>query len=282
MAIGKESDARACASAWGTGDVVLAAPVPEMVPTIRPVRSGAVMKSFLGVAYVSALLLGCTNTIFVGDAAGTSSAGSSGPTTVATATSAGAGASPPATSGVGGAGGATAAATTSGVGGAGGATWSANASSSSSSGISDPTCAGAGDVAYFDGDPGDYIHPGVDTITQGNWSYTATPTNVAIHVDPTDAAQGLWWDFTFESSMLPGSPALTIQDYPNTERWPFESPGHPGLDITGDGRGCNMSAGDFKITDFTLQGSTLVSFTASFTQYCDGGPALHGCVHVQQ
>jgi len=147
------------------------------------------------------------------------------------------------------------------------------------SATSNPTCTGAGNVAYFDGNPGDYIFSGTDTVTKGAWSGTASPTLVQIHVD---AAGGPWWDWAFESSMLPGSPALTTQNYPNTERWPFESAGHPGMDVSGNGAGCNMSTGEFQIEAITLSAGTLKDFTATFVQYCDGSPPLHGCVHFHQ
>src|SRR3954462_15472548 len=55
-------------------------------------------------------------------------------------------------------------------------------------------CLGGGNVVFFDGDVGDFIHSGTDTVTDGIWRASASSTDVAIHVDPTHQAQGLWWD----------------------------------------------------------------------------------------
>jgi hypothetical protein len=76
---------------------------------------------------------------------------------------------------------------------------------------------------------------------------------------------------------------LDAQVYSDAQRDPFEMPGHPGLSITGDGRGCNTLTGSFQIEDLTMTGATVTSFTATFEQHCEGGgAALRGCVHFQQ
>jgi hypothetical protein len=64
------------------------------------------------------------------------------------------------------------------------------------------------------------------------------------------------------------------------ERSAFASPGHPGIDISGDGRGCNTITGRFEIRELTWSGGVLNAFTATFEQHCEGGSAtLRGCVH---
>jgi hypothetical protein len=146
-------------------------------------------------------------------------------------------------------------------------------------------CMTGGNVVFFNGDSGDYIHPGMATITQGTFSTQGLgqtdAQNVGIHVVPSDSTQGLWWDLDFTSEML-GQP-LQAQVYDNAERDPFESPGHPGMDVTGDGRGCNMSNGRFQIEELEMSGGSLMRFTATFEQHCeDGAAALRGCVHYEQ
>ena len=72
----------------------------------------------------------------------------------------------------------------------------------------------------------------------------------------------------------------TVSSHEMAERFPFEANGRPGLDVSGDGRGCNTLTGRFRITEATI-GPT-VSFTAAFEQHCEGGTAaLRGCVHYQ-
>ena len=79
-----------------------------------------------------------------------------------------------------------------------------------------------------------------------------------------------------------GAP-LAVGKYDNAERAPFATPGHPGLDVSGDGRGCNKIQGSFEVFAISWSVSILKSFTATFEQHCDGiKPALRGCVHYQQ
>jgi hypothetical protein len=70
---------------------------------------------------------------------------------------------------------------------------------------------------------------------------------------------------------------LTPGYYPDAMRWPFEDPGHPGLDVEGEGRGCNEVTGNFTIldsrVDFTTGTPTVLSFAATFEDHCEGGPA---------
>jgi hypothetical protein len=149
---------------------------------------------------------------------------------------------------------------------------------------SDAACLGGGNVVFFDGDAGDYIHPGTDTITQGSWSIQsdgATPDNITVNLTPMDSSQGLWWTLNFTSTQL--NEPLDEQVYQNAMRAAFTTAGHPGLEVTGDGRGCNTISGQFQIEDLTMSGTTVKSFAATFEQHCEGGsPALHGCVHFAQ
>jgi hypothetical protein len=67
--------------------------------------------------------------------------------------------------------------------------------------------------------------------------------------------------------------------YTGAQRAPFAQPGHPGLDITFQHRGCNTLTGEFTIYEVTLSPDqqTILSFSASFEQHCDGAtPALFG------
>lgn len=141
-------------------------------------------------------------------------------------------------------------------------------------------CLVGGNVVFFHGDPGDYIAPGNRTITMGRWQGSATQNTVRVHVDPADSTQGLWWDLDFNTTQL--GQAIQVQVYERAERSPFASPGHPGLEISGDGRGCNTLSGRFQVEDLAMSGGSLVSFTATFEQHCEGGgSALRGCVHIE-
>jgi hypothetical protein len=71
-----------------------------------------------------------------------------------------------------------------------------------------------------------------------------------------------------------------VGTYEGAERAAFASAGHPGIDIGGDGRGCNTISGRFQVEEITWEGATLTAFTASFERHCEEEtPALRGCVH---
>jgi hypothetical protein len=58
----------------------------------------------------------------------------------------------------------------------------------------------------------------------------------------------------------------------------FGSPTRPGIDVFGDGRGCNTDAGRFLVSDFALNpDGTIARLAIDFEQHCEGAPpALYG------
>jgi len=148
-------------------------------------------------------------------------------------------------------------------------------------GVGSPApCMGSPRVIFFDGDPSDFIHPGTDTITQGTWSGSGSADYLTINATPSNSTQGSWWYLTFSTRQL-GQP-LAVNVYTMAERAAFASPGHPGIDVSGSGRGCNTITGKFQVHSISWSGSTLTDFLATFEQHCEGGTAaLRGCVHYQ-
>jgi len=65
--------------------------------------------------------------------------------------------------------------------------------------------------------------------------------------------------------------------YSNASRFPFQFQ-QPGLNVQGDGRGCNQLSGSIVVLHSAYAGDgTLTSFHATFDQYCENGPlALTG------
>ena len=64
-------------------------------------------------------------------------------------------------------------------------------------------------------------------------------------------------------------------------RFPFQDPGHPGLDVSGDGRGSNTLTGWFRVDEVAYgpNGEVLV-FAATFEQHSEGKPRrLRGQVY---
>jgi hypothetical protein len=143
-------------------------------------------------------------------------------------------------------------------------------------GLGDPSpCLGGGNVLFLNGEAGDFIHPGMETINTGTFTVNRSTFDVSVSVDTAG-----FWSLHFSTDEI--NVPLDTQVYQNTERWPFEDPGHPGLDVSGDGSGCNISTGAFQVEDLQVTpGGSLTSFTATFEQHCEAAaPALRGCIHV--
>ena len=68
--------------------------------------------------------------------------------------------------------------------------------------------------------------------------------------------------------------------YNEAQRLHFRDSKHPGISISGMGRGCNTIAGKFEILELIADGSSgdVKSFAVNFEQHCDGGPALVGII----
>jgi hypothetical protein len=156
-------------------------------------------------------------------------------------------------------------------------------------------CQGTANIIVFDGStgssglnyPGDYIHPGAATITNGTWSLAGSSlspigSSFSLQMTPADSSQGLWWTFDFGSNQL-GAP-LAVSVYESAERAPFASAGHPGIDISGDGRGCNQDAGRFQIFDLEHDASgKVIGLRATFEQHCEAmASVLRGCISYHQ
>lgn len=89
------------------------------------------------------------------------------------------------------------------------------------------------------------------------------------------------WNLSFSTAQL-GIP-MQPGSYPKASRASFAPPGHPGLDVSGNGSGCNELTGKFTVletvVDRTITPAQVVSFSAKFKQFCENRPpALTGSV----
>ena len=131
------------------------------------------------------------------------------------------------------------------------------------------------------GAQGDYISGGSQYLfdAPGTIAMSGNAGTVEVNTpSPVGAAFGYTMDFA-----APTGGQLSVGEYDNAERYPFESAGHPGLSIWGDGRGCNQDFGWFIIKDIHLDGSGNVNrFWALYEQHCEGSyaPPLFGEVRL--
>ena len=70
----------------------------------------------------------------------------------------------------------------------------------------------------------------------------------------------------------PNDQPLTVGTYPGATRFPFQAPTEPGLAVFGDGVGCNMLTGSFTVLEAVYDANGVVSFDATFEQFCDAFP----------
>jgi hypothetical protein len=80
-------------------------------------------------------------------------------------------------------------------------------------------------------------------------------------------------DFSTKGLGVPLTAGVT---YAGAERAAFASPGHPGLDVNYDHRGCNTLRGSFTVNQLSFMAAAIGTFSASFSQSCDGGAVMNG------
>lgn len=117
--------------------------------------------------------------------------------------------------------------------------------------------ASAATTFYFTGTPNSWVSQGQTTTltpTTGlGWTFSLESSGqngdiIGLSVNDfstnPDFFSQTWWDFRIASSDF--SP-LAVGRFDGATRWPFNDPGEPGLNFSGDARGNNMLSGYFEI-----------------------------------
>ncbi len=123
-------------------------------------------------------------------------------------------------------------------------------------------------------DAGDYIGGGV-TKTYLNSTSIVTVQGTASSISLNVSGLRDWW---YRSISAPTGSNFVVGKTYQTAR--FSDDTHAGLDIFGDGRGCNSSTGTVAIKKLQLSASgAITNLSAVFEQHCEGGtPALNGTI----
>jgi hypothetical protein len=143
-----------------------------------------------------------------------------------------------------------------------------------------PIQGGVGDYVTMFSQSGDWVGGGADRVyDSANASISLSGTQYDLNVRVSGGTYGDEFDLEFAS---PPGEALHEGLYLRAQRAPFRESGRPGIDVSGDGRGCNEVGGrfDVKRVTFTPDGAP-ESLWLSYEQHCENGlPALFGEVRV--
>jgi hypothetical protein len=123
-------------------------------------------------------------------------------------------------------------------------------------------------------DPGDYIGDGQTWYFTEPGFYPQINYENGVSISFRNLTD--FWTLDFAA---PNNQYLTVGSYPGAMRFGYQTAGSPGLQVTGDGRGCNTLTGSFQVLQVVYDpGHVFVqSFDATFEQHCEGlAPALRG------
>ena len=121
-------------------------------------------------------------------------------------------------------------------------------------------------------EPGDFMGAGMDTLFNWSEAVAVTGNRGAVDVEAQQKGQG----FSFEFA-APSGQELKVGEYAGAEQDPIK--GRPGISVSGDGRGCDLTLGRFVVKDihFGAAGNP-ERLWALYEQHCEGAeePALFG------
>jgi hypothetical protein len=137
-----------------------------------------------------------------------------------------------------------------------------------------------GTMLTLDSQPGDYIGGGQSLVfTSDDATFNASYDGSFLRVNIFPFSGSFWH---VDVAAAPGEP-LVPGIYEGAVRASFRGPGEPGLDVFGDGRGCNEVTGRFEVLEAVYGPLNYVTtFHAVFEQHCEGAPpALFGVIRIE-
>lgn len=130
-------------------------------------------------------------------------------------------------------------------------------------------------------DPGDYIGGGTQQeFDHTNATFSGTVSTAGIGLSVSGGTSGLSWSMVIDP---PPGTKFHAGYYPKVQRAEFRQAGYAGLDIFGDGRGCNTDSGAIDVRDLAVSGSAITRLDLLYEQHCEGGgPALFGEIRIAE
>ena len=140
-----------------------------------------------------------------------------------------------------------------------------------------PTLPSEDNSLFIESTPGDYVGQGqVFSFSGGNGSFFGVRYNGSEAVSLSLSAAGHRWNLAFGAA----SNAVLVPGLYRDATRAIQFSNRPGIDISSDGRGCNMITGDFEIKQCVIEGPLVTRFWARFGQTCDGPAGLTGEIRV--
>ncbi len=128
----------------------------------------------------------------------------------------------------------------------------------------------------LDSEPDDYVGQGqlrFYTRDDGELRAFSDASTARVSFQSSDGSHS--WSLDFAA---PAGQELGIGVFPGATRYPLQDPSAPGMDIGGDGRGCNTLTGSFEVMQIEVGAhGALDVLWVTFEQHCEGAaPALRG------
>jgi hypothetical protein len=120
----------------------------------------------------------------------------------------------------------------------------------------------------------DYIEDGQHvSFTPGDTPVWARGDATGVDIRTADG----WWDASFTPPH--GQVLRAGTTYTGVMRAPVVDGLGPGLDVSGDGRGCGRVTGSFHVRELRVNDGLVTAFAATFVQHCEGNtPELVGSI----
>ena len=141
----------------------------------------------------------------------------------------------------------------------------------------------SGSFLHLKSQPGDYIGQGAEELYTQTNSFISGALPQGGSTFNARVVQGNYAEWWYVVIAAPVGQPLAVGSYNGAMRAAFRPAGTPGLDISGNGRGCNTLTGRFDVTAVTFSSYGEVSlFDATFEQHCEGGTtALFGRMRLE-
>lgn len=141
------------------------------------------------------------------------------------------------------------------------------------------TVPSSGSFLYLISEAGDWVGQGQEQL------FTTANSTIggALRGSTFGAAVYLANTFWSVGVAAPEGQPLVVGSYSGAYRLPFRPAGSPGLEVYGEGRGCNTLGGYFDVTELAFSSlGEITVFDATFRQHCEGlAPALYGRIRVE-